>query len=218
MYEIIILVAAVILLAGLLVSEKRESLKGILATKPFLSGLFILMALIQPHPLASYYQPVLCGLVFCFAGDICLAFFFNRRVFTLGLVAFLIGHLFYAGSFFVAGGINMGTWIAFAAVALVSGVVFVRLKPHLDSMLGPVIAYIVIISLMVVGAGSLAANPDFSLAGRLLVLLGAIIFYGSDLFVARHRFVEKNIINRYIGLPMYNTAQFMLAFSVGLII
>lgn len=217
MNRIIILSVAVVLLAGLLVFEKKENLKGVLATKPILSGLFIVMALIQPHPLSSYYHLVLAGLVLSFVGDICLAFFFNRKVFTLGLAFFLAGHVFYTVAFFTTAGITAGTWISLVAVLLVSSVIFIRLRPHLGSMLGPVIAYILIISLMVIGAASLAAQGRFDLTGRLLVLLGSIIFYCSDVFVARHRFVEKNIINRYAGLPMYYTAQFMLAFSVGMI-
>ena len=218
MNKIIILVVAVVLLAGLLVSEKKENLKGVLATKPLLSGLFIVMALIQPHPLASYYHLVLAGLVLSFVGDICLAFFFNRKVFTLGLVFFLAGHVFYTVAFFTTAGITAGTWISLVAVLIVSSVIFIRLRPHLGSMMGPVIAYILIISLMVIGAASMAAHFRFDLTGRLLVLAGSIIFYCSDVFVARHRFVEKNIINRYAGLPMYYTAQFMLAFSVGMIV
>jgi len=70
---------------------------------------------------------------------------------------------------------------------------------------------------MVVGAASLATRQDFSLQARVLVMAGSLLFYASDLFVAKHRFVEKNIINRYAGLPMYYAAQFILAFSVGMI-
>ncbi len=210
-----IIAGAAILLAGLLAAEKRESLNGILATKPFLSGLFILSAVISPHPWPVYYVPVLGGLICCFMGDICLIFFFNRRIFTLGLAVFLAGHLFYAAAFFMAGGITAGTWISLVTVAPVSGVVFWKLKPYLGDMKGPVMAYMVIISLMVAGAGTLAGCPDFKITGRVLVLSGAVVFYISDLFVARHRFVKKAVINRYVGLPLYNTAQFALAFSPG---
>jgi len=217
MDKIIILSAAVPLLAGLLMSEKKESLKGILLTKPFLSGLFIVMAVIQTGLNSSYYNSILAGLVFCFIGDICLAFFFNRKVFTAGLAFFLTGHLFYVVAFFSMSGVTTGTWVSVAATGAVSITVFLWLKSRLDSMLVPVIAYILIISMMVIGAGSLAWKTDFDLYGRLMVLVGALIFYCSDLFVARHRFVEKNIINRFIGLPMYYTAQFTLAFSVGII-
>ncbi|HOG06665.1 MAG: lysoplasmalogenase [Syntrophales bacterium] len=214
---IIILGFAVVLLGGLLLAEKKESLKGILLTKPLLSGLFIATALAQPHHAGPYFYLILTGLAFCFAGDICLAFFFNRRVFTAGLAFFLTGHLAYIVAFFIAAGINAGTWGSVAAVSIISSYVFVRLRPHLGSMRGPVIAYVAIISLMIVGAASLAVRPDYCVQARALVMTGSIFFYVSDLFVARHRFVKKSISNRYAGLPMYYAAQFMLAFSVGMI-
>lgn len=217
MNTIIILVLAVILLCGLLSAEKKESLKGILLTKPFLSGLFIATALMQPYHTGPYFYLILAGLVFCFAGDICLAFFFNRKVFAAGLAFFLTGHVAYILAFFITSGINAGTWISLAAISIISAYVFIRLRPHLGPMMGPVIAYVAIISIMVVGAASFAVRQDFSVQARALVMAGSILFYVSDLFVARHRFVKKSILNRYAGLPMYYAAQFMLAFSVGMI-
>jgi uncharacterized membrane protein YhhN len=213
----IIPVLAAVLLCGLLVAEKKENLKGVLLTKPLLSGLFIATALLQLPNAGPYFHFILAGLVFCFAGDICLAFFFNRRVFTAGLVFFLTGHLSYALAFFITSGLTTGTWVSLVAVPAVSLFIFAKLRPHLGSMKGPVIAYIAIISLMVVGAASLAAREDLGLQARSLVMAGSLLFYASDIFVARHRFVEKNIFNRYAGLPMYYAAQFMLAFSAGMI-
>jgi len=48
-------------------------------------------------------------------------------------------------------------------------------------------------------------------------LVGAVFFYVSDIFVANQRFVIEQFYNRLIGLPLYYTAQFLLAFSVGLV-
>jgi uncharacterized membrane protein YhhN len=208
---------AVALLGGLLVAEKKENIKSILLTKPFLSALFIATALLQPYHAGPYFYLILAGLLFCFAGDICLIFFFNRKVFTAGLAFFLTGHILYILAFFITGGITMSTWTSLAVVLAISLFVFTKFRPHLGSMMGPVIAYILIISIMVVGAASLAARQDLSLQGRTLVMAGSLLFYASDLFVAKQRFVEKNIVNRYAGLPMYYAAQFMLAFSVGMI-
>ncbi len=213
----VILASAVVLLCGLLLAEKKENLKGILLTKPLLSALFIATALLQPHSADPYFYLILAGLVLCFAGDICLIFFFNRKVFTAGLAFFLTGHILYVLAFFITAGFTTGVWISLAVMSVISFFVFTRLRPHLGSMVGPVIAYITIISVMVVGAASLAVRQDFSPQARVLVMAGSLLFYVSDLFVARHRFVEKNIINRYAGLPMYYAAQFMLAFSVGMI-
>jgi uncharacterized membrane protein YhhN len=217
MNTIVILVLAVVLLCGLLFAEKKENLKCILLTKPLLSALFIATALLQPHSADPYFYLILAGLVLCFAGDICLIFFFNRKVFTAGLAFFLTGHILYVLAFFITAGFTTGAWISLAVMSVISFFVFTRLRPHLGSMMGPVIAYITIISVMVVAASSLTARQDFSLQARVLVMAGSLLFYVSDLFVARHRFVEKNIVNRYAGLPMYYAAQFMLAFSVGMI-
>ena len=213
----VILASAVVLLCGLLLAEKKENLKGILLTKPLLSALFIATALLQPHSADPYFYLILAGLVLCFAGDICLIFFFNRKVFTAGLAFFLTGHILYVLAFFITAGFTTGAWLSLAVMSVISFFVFTRLRPHLGSMVGPVIAYITIISVMVVAASSLTARQDFSLQARTLVMAGSILFYVSDLFVARHRFVAKKIVNRYAGLPMYYAAQFMLAFSVGMI-
>jgi len=44
---------------------------------------------------------------------------------------------------------------------------------------------------------------------------GAILFYLSDLAVARHRFVHESFVNRVIGLPTYYLGQFLLALTIG---
>ena len=62
MTEILILTAAVPLLAGLLWFEKKESARGLLLTKPFLSLLFIAVALTGPGSDPTYF-----GLILAFA-------------------------------------------------------------------------------------------------------------------------------------------------------
>jgi len=105
-----------------------------------------------------------------------------------------------------------------AVVALiVSGAVFFWLRLHLGAMLIPVAAYIIVISVMVIGAGTVLGDTGVDSTGRLAVLIGAVCFYVSDLFVARDRFLESQFVNRLIGLPLYYGGQFVLAFSVGLI-
>jgi uncharacterized membrane protein YhhN len=81
----------------------------------------------------------------------------------------------------------------------------------------PVIFYILVISAMVVGACSVLAAGELALCGRMLVFSGALGFYVSDVFVARQRFLKTEFLNRLIGLPLYYSGQFMLAFSVGLL-
>jgi hypothetical protein len=67
---------------------------------------------------------------------------------------------------------------------------------------------------MVIGAASLAGTETTCLAGRMFAFAGAILFYVSDIFVARQRFVDSNYINRLVGLPLYYVGQFMISFSI----
>jgi uncharacterized membrane protein YhhN len=123
----------------------------------------------------------------------------------------------YTIAFITFGILSAFLWLTtFVCLALSTGV-FGWLKPNLGNMIGPVVAYIVIISAMVIGAAALKSNPMLDVTGRSLIYAGALLFYVSDIFVARQRFVKKEFINRIIGLPMYYNAQFMIAFSTGLI-
>ena len=184
--------------------------------KTTLSFLFIITALVQPHPVKAYYILILTGLVFCLGGDVCLALP-QKKMFLMGLISFLTGHLFYIfGLFYLA---ETGIW-TMAGTVIVLGIsipVYLWLKPHLGSMGIPVAVYITIISLMVIGAFSIFGDYNIKLSGRSTVFAGALLFYVSDVFVARHRFVKEEILNRFIGLPMYYAGQFLLAFSIGLV-
>jgi uncharacterized membrane protein YhhN len=214
MPEAMILAAAVLLLAVLLFFEKRQDRRGLVPAKTALSCLFVLVALIQPHLHPAYFYVLLVGLVFCLGGDIFLALP-QRSMFRCGLLAFLLGHVFYIVAFFHVGRTGPWTWIS--ATVCAAGAVFVYrwLSPRLGSMKLPVLAYIVVISVMVVGAASLAAAQTLATPARILVAAGALCFYVSDVFVARDRFLRSRFENRLIGLPLYYAGQFMLAFSIG---
>lgn len=215
MFQSIILSLALPLLIGLLYFEKKESVKGLLSVKPLLSSLFVVLAFLQMQENSTYNHLILTGLILSLVGDICLIFFFHKKVFTAGLVAFLAGHVMYTMAFSGLGEVGELMITVGVIVILISIIIFMRLKSHLGNMKGPILAYIIIITAMVVGAGSLWNHSALDITGRSLVLVGGILFYASDIFVARHRFVQKEFLNRAIGLPLYYTAQFMIAFSTG---
>lgn len=217
MATILILSAALPLLLGLLLSEKRESTAGLLSTKPLLSALFIVAALTGSRPDPGYFNWILGGLILCMAGDVFLIFFDRKGPFLAGLVSFLAGHVLYAVAFFSLAGPGKGKWIVIAPVLLVSVAVFLWLRPHLGKMLVPVLAYVAIITAMVIGAAALADTETVRFPGRALAFSGALLFYVSDIFVARQRFLIRNFFNRAVGLPLYFIGQFMIAFSIRLV-
>jgi uncharacterized membrane protein YhhN len=212
----LIVILAVILLMSLLYFEKNGNQKGKLPSKTILSCLFIFTALVQAHPVPVYFYLLLLGLIFCLGGDVFLALP-QDRMFLMGLVSFLLGHVLYVICFFYVAETSQWTWIGALVGLLVSGLVFWWLRPHLGAMRVPVIAYIIVITVMVIGAWTVLGDSKLSTAGRRLVFIGAVSFYLSDLFVARDRFLKSEFSNRLIGLPMYYCGQFLLAFSVGLL-
>jgi len=216
MLNTMIIVLAAILLPGLLYYENRVNQKGLLLTKTVLSLLFVIAALVQPHPISMYYYCLLVGLTFCLGGDIFLALP-QEMMFLFGLIFFLIGNIFYIFGFFYVARSSQWMWVGFLTMLVISVWVYFWLRPHLGSMKAPVVLYVIIITIMVTGAWSVLGDSNLARPGRIMVFAGAFSFYFSDIFVARDRFLGKEFLNRLIGLPMYYTGQFLLAFSVGLL-
>jgi len=212
----LILFISCILLFLLLVYEKREERKFRLITKTILSSLFVSVAFLQPSSHLDYWFYIIGGLLLCLIGDVCLALP-GEKAFRAGLVAFLLGHIFYGIAFSRL--IGLSAWFSPAALLflLFSLLAFLWLRPHLKAMLVPVGIYILVITAMVTGAWAVFAGTSLSFGGRCFVLAGAFLFYLSDLFVARNQFIQRDFINRLIGLPLYYLGQFLLAFSIGLL-
>jgi uncharacterized membrane protein YhhN len=210
------IIFGVILLLGLLYYEKKKDRIPLLITKSTLSLLFVITALLQSHPVPTYYNYLLIGLIFCLIGDVCLALP-QKKAFMAGLIAFLVGHLFYIFSFLsltaASHWISTGVLIIFGASAFI----FFWLRRYLGSMLLPVLLYILVITVMASGAWVVFRNSSFQMSGRTLILVGSLCFYVSDVFVARNKFIKEEYTNRLLGLPLYYTGQFLLAFSVGLL-
>ena len=214
--NIVLVTAAAFLLGGVLFFEKRENPKGLVPTKTLLSCVFVLAAFLQAHPIPRYAHFIIAGLVFCLGGDLFLALP-QRKMFFLGLVSFLVGHVLYIAAFSGVGMLTFWTWTGFAMLCIISGGIYGWLKPHLGGMKGPVLCYILVITVMMSGAWSVPVNRGLNLPARIMVFVGALCFYASDVFVARDRFMKKAFLNRLIGLPMYYTGQFLLAFSLGFV-
>ena len=212
----ILLIPAIVLLMGLLFFEKRENRKGMLPTKTVLSLLFIVTAISQIHLMQPYTLFIIIGLLFCLGGDVFLALP-QDRMFLFGLVSFLLGHVCYVIGFIWISGPSVMTLIGLIVTMLLGVLVYVWLKPHLGSMKKPVIAYIFVISFMFISAWSVLGMPQQPIPARILIFVGAASFYISDIFVARDRFVKNAFINRLLGLPLYYMAQFMIAFSIGMV-
>ncbi len=156
---------------------------------------------------------VVVALVLSFVGDMALLSH-EKKWFLAGLVAFLLAHVGYAAAFVILGVSLTGVAITAVPVAAFMAVVWAWLGPHTGSMRRAVIAYVAVIGVMVTLAGASAwLEPS---AARLGLLISAVIFMISDLFVARQRFVHGESRNRYIGLPLYYAAQFLFGSTAAM--
>lgn len=152
---------------------------------------------------------IVLGLCLSMVGDLALLSR-DKRFFLGGLVAFLLAHVAYVGAF-----VTLGMSASALAVVLLPLTGFAYgvhrwLSPHTGELGRPVIAYIIVITAMVAcSIGALAASPS---PARWGLLAAAVLFFFSDLCVARDRFVAPGWNNRMVGLPLYFGAQLVFAY------
>jgi len=171
---------------------------------------FITVAYLGGALHSAFGKILLVGLLLSFLGD---AFLIgeSRPAFLGGLAAFLLAHLAYVASF-VVNGVSL-RWMSIAAVPVVAIAVVVSLwlAPHTPAELSlPVQLYTAVISAMVIAAFGTRGK-----GGSILILVGALFFFLSDLSVASLRLVQTEFPTYVWGLPLYYAGQLCLALSVS---
>jgi len=197
--------------AALLAAERSSWRAGVWIAKPLASTGFVAAALAAGALDSPYGVWLLAGLVLAWLGDVLLIPRERPAAFLAGLVSFLLGHVAYAGAFAVRGLDPTTFAVALLAVLPASLLALREIYPHVPiRMRRPVLAYLVVISVMLVSAAGTVGH-----AGRPAIAIGALAFYLSDLAVARERFVAKSFTNKLWGLPLYFGAQLLLASTVA---
>ena len=170
---------------------------------------FITMSIVSGAFQSRYGKTIFVGLVFSWFGD---AFLLGsgQNFFLFGLVSFLLAHVLYCAAFFNHG--FSKKWVVRSLAIIVPSCIVVLswLLPNVETaMLGPVVAYIVVITVMVMLAfGCIGAG------GTRAIGIGAVLFYLSDISVAHGQFIESDVPMYVWGLPCYFGGQLFLAFSV----
>jgi len=147
------------------------------------------------------------ALVLCLAGDVFLML--PRDLFVAGLASFLLGHLAYIGGF-VARGVEAPNAIVGGVAVVLVGVALARpilrsAQAREPALVAPVIAYMVVISAMVVCARG---------TGVALAAAGAAAFYCSDALIAWNRFVREQRHGALAIIVTYHAAQALLLASL----
>jgi uncharacterized membrane protein YhhN len=194
---------------ALLVADRSANKRALRLFKPIASAGFIGLAW-SSSPLDNPYgTAILVALALSFVGDICLL---SARAnwFLAGLVSFALAHVAYVVAFTRFAPLPSRVILLAAVLAVPTIMIHRWLMPHVErGMRVPVQAYMLIITLMLATAGAAVlagATPH--------VIVGATLFYLSDLAVARERFIAPGFVNRVWGLPTYYAAQLVLASTV----
>jgi len=180
--------------------------------KPLASTAFVVLALHWGAWSSSYGRLLLVALCCSWIGDI-LLIPESSKTFLAGLLSFFLAHVAFAVAF---AGLGIETrWMrpASAFLALSAFLIgrwllpfVVRNKPLMKI---PVVAYMGAITLMVAFAAGAAGR-----SGNYWIVIGATLFYLSDISVARDKFVSPGWPNKAWGIPLYYAAQFILASTV----
>jgi uncharacterized membrane protein YhhN len=203
-----ITVVIAISIVGVLRADTVKEKAPELVAKATASAAFVFLGILRWSTGDVVGTWILGGLALCALGDLLLI---GDRTFDAGLIAFLLGHVLYICSFRAA--LPMGNWstIVLAPLGILGLAIGWWLWPHLGKRRPSVSAYIIVITVMVWGAfsTSLASVLPWTAAA------GALLFYLSDLGVARKRFVKDGPLNRYFSLPVYYAGQILLALTIG---
>jgi uncharacterized membrane protein YhhN len=201
----IFLALAAIFAVGNWISVARTSTLGVYICKPATLALLIAVALALDPVHSDMRTWFVVALAFSLLGDIFLMLPSDKFVFGLG--AFLLGHVAYTV------GLNLhtdGLWYLGIPVVLVAAVLAVRLLRGIKAsgeteLMGPVIAYVIVIGAMVVSAAA---------SGNAVAAVGALLFMGSDALIGETRFVQPRAWGGIAIMVTYHLGQAGLVLSL----
>jgi len=149
---------------------------------------------------------LLAGLIGCWLGD-----WLGPVNFLGSVVAFGAAHLLFIGAL-ASVGINARRALTATVPVLLAGVAIGWwLLPHVGTgERGLIVGYMLVISAMVACAWGMEPGP-----GRGMLIAAATLFYISDIFVARWRFVSPGPENAFVCYPLYYASCLLFALSSG---
>lgn len=192
-----------------IVADHRKNWKLIYIFRPLTMLLIIAVAAGGEAAAGPFKLRILLGLAACLAGDVFMML--KEKKFTEGLIAFLLGHLFYISAFLTVmrPRADLGTLLPLFIFA--SGMLTI-LFPHLGKLKVPVAFYILVITVM---AGlAIQRYVDVEGAPAFGAFLAAVLFLISDSVLAVNRFVRPVPAAQKIILGSYFAAQLLFALAV----
>ena len=149
------------------------------------------------------------ALVLGLASDVFLML--PQDLFLPGLLAALVEHIAYIFGFRFGGLTIVGVFIGLVIVSAAAALLVPRFLSALTKsghgrLRGPVIAYVVVISVMTISATG---------SGNLVAAAGGLLFFASDALLAWYRFVEPLRWGRPVNIAAYQVGQALLVLSLA---
>ena len=166
-----------------------------------LLALIVVAVTLDPTVSPTIRTWMVVGLVFSLAGDVFLML--DQKWFVPGLGSFLVGHLAYVVGLQLAPTSLSASLVGLALVLVAIATIGRKIVGGVAAgeqreMVPPVIAYLVVISAMVVSAfGTQAA----------WAVVGASLFYASDATLAWNRFLEPRRFGHIAVMVTYHLGQ-----------
>ncbi len=191
------------------------NLPYVAVTKPLLVPLLLLHIILKDNnigrPAGKFIFYI--GLMLAFLGDVQLIFI-NDTFFLSGMIAFIFVNLFYSYSFLSLAGFRM------RKVSPVLGAVILLcftgewmmhfLGDELGAYRGPIIAYMIAISITTITAVNVAGNEKYREAAVRYLIPAAVIFVIENLLVALNKFHYNRDKDLFILVMItYGLAQYL---------
>ncbi len=198
----------------LITAFNQEDIARIL--KPFLLPLLVVAVYLSEK--FKTKTLLLTALTFSWIGDVILLFADKGEIyFILGLVAFLVSHVFYIVLFSkqtisktISNKLSFGAGIGLILLYFFG--MITTLGPKLGSLTIPVVIYAVVISTMLFYA--LKGSFQWNIIPYQSVLIGAIFFISSDSILAFNKFDQPIPYASFLIMITYLAAQFCIVWGI----
>lgn len=222
---LLLVLSGLILQSLFIKSEFDEKMKAAVVLKGTASLMFVLLGIyLMPSRITMYGDFILKGLIFGMFGDILLNLRYlvpkqkATSVFGLGVLSFIVGHVFYIFALIDLGGNNILLW-ALLITIIISILVILLMKKHFpfEKKYIRVFSYIYIIVVVAMFSSAIALMivKGYSIKYTSF-LVGAFLFLVSDIFTVYYSFIEETRLQKALNLYTYYLAQILIALTLAL--
>ncbi len=200
-----LLAAAMVAAVGNWVAVVRKAPLGIYVCKPLTLALMTASAVVLDPTSDAVRAWFVVALVLSLFGDVFLML--PRDAFVAGLGSFLLAHVAYVVGFNLE---SEGNWLLAIPAVVIVAILGVRLVRGIRAsghpgLVGPVVAYVLTILVMVCSALA---------SGNALGAIGAVLFMVSDSLIGEQRFVRPRAWQPLAIMVTYHLAQALLVVSL----